>query len=161
MPDDRHRLRRYAKPMATFELRDFLPYQLSVASNAVSRAVADSTQYESRFGLTAAEWRVLAAVNAAAEPTQVELGTLTGMDKMTISRAVTALVRRGMLARERHADDRRTLRLQVTAEGRRVHDIVAPLALDVEARLLAVLSPAEATTLRDVLVRLREACRQP
>jgi DNA-binding MarR family transcriptional regulator len=145
----------------SFRLADFLPYQLSVASNAVSRAVATGTGYESRFGLTNAEWRVLAAVTAAGAPTQVELGRATGMDKMTISRAVTALTSRRLIDRARDTGDRRTLRLSPTAEGQRIHDIVAPQALEVEARLLAALSPAEAEALRRALAQLKAACEEP
>ena len=147
--------------MVAFRLANFLPYQLSVASNAVSRAVATGTGYESRFGLTATEWRVLAATAAAGAPTQVELGRVTGMDKMTISRAVTALTARALLDRVRDTGDRRTLRLSPTAEGRRIHDIVAPQALEVEARLLAALSPADAALLRRALAQLRAACDEP
>jgi DNA-binding MarR family transcriptional regulator len=144
-----------------FRLADFLPYQLSVASNAVSRAVALGTGYESRFGLTNAEWRVLAAVTAAGAPTQVELGNATGMDKMTISRAVTALSTRRLIDRAQDTTDRRTLRLSPTNEGQRIHDIVAPQALDVEARLLAALTPAQTEALRRALAILHAACQEP
>ena len=147
--------------MAEFNLADFLPYQLSVASNAVSRAVAIGTGYESRFGLTNAEWRVLAVVTAAGSPTQAELLAATGMDKMTISRAVTGLSTRRLIDRARDTGDRRTLRLQPTDEGRRLHDIVAPQALEVEARLLAALSAPEAATLRRALALLLQACDKP
>jgi DNA-binding MarR family transcriptional regulator len=147
--------------MSRFRLADFLPYQLSVTSNAVSRAVASGTGYESRFGLTAAEWRALAAVTAAGQPTQAELIAATGMDKMTISRAVAGLTTRRLIDRARDTGDRRTLRLSPTEEGRRIHDIVAPQALQVEQRLLAALSPGEAEALRTALARLLEACEQP
>ncbi len=146
--------------MTRFRLADFLPYQLSVTSNAVSRAVAAGTGYESRFGLTGAEWRALAAITAAGSPTQVELGEATGMDKMTISRAVAGLGARRLVDRVRDTGDRRTLRLTPTAEGRRIHDIVAPQALEVEARLLAALAPGEADALRTALARLRSACAE-
>lgn len=146
--------------MAGFTLAEFLPYQLSVTSNAVSRAVAAGTGYESRFGLNAAEWRVLAAVTAAGSPTQAELIAATGMDKMTISRAVTALFGRGLIDRVRDHGDRRTSRLSNTAAGRAVHDVVAPQALEVEARLLDALSPGEAKALRAALAKLRRACGQ-
>ena len=136
--------------MTAFRLADFLPYQLSVASNAVSRAVASGTGYERRFGLT-----------AAGQPTQAELIAATGMDKMTISRAVAGLTTRRLIDRARDTGDRRTLRLSPTAEGRRIHDIVAPQALQVEQRLLSALSPGEAEALRTALARLRQACEGP
>ena len=147
--------------MAGFRLADFLPYQLSVASNAVSRAVATGTGYEARFGLTAAEWRVLAVVTAAGNPAQADLIAATGMDKMTISRAVAGLATRRLIDRVRDVADRRTLRLSPTEEGRRIHDIVAPQALEVEAQLLAALTAIEARTLRAALTKLRLACEQP
>jgi DNA-binding MarR family transcriptional regulator len=147
--------------MSRFRLADFLPYQLSVASNAVSRAVATGTGYESRFGLSGAEWRVLAAVTAAGSPTQAELLAATGMDKMTISRAVAALSIRRLIHRVRDTGDRRTLRLSPTDEGQRIHDIVAPQALEVEKRLLSALSPEEAEALRTALAKLRTACDEP
>jgi DNA-binding MarR family transcriptional regulator len=144
--------------MAGFTLAEFLPYQLSVTSNAVSRAVAAGTGYESRFGLNAAEWRVLAVVTAAGMPTQAELIAATGMDKMTISRAVSALHGRGLIDRVRDDGDRRTSRLNTTSAGEAIHDVVAPQALEVEAQLLAALSPAEAKALRAALAKLRRAC---
>ena len=144
--------------MAGFHLVDFLPYQLSVTSNAVSRAVAIGTDYEARFGLTAAEWRVLAAITAAGNPAQTALLAMTGMDKMTISRAVAALSTRRLVDRARDSLDRRTLRLRPTDEGRRIHDIVAPQALQVESRLLQALSADEAAALRTALAKLRQAC---
>ena len=144
--------------MSQFRLADFLPYQLAVAANAVSRVVADGTGYVTRFGLTGAEWRVLAVVTAAGRPSQAELMVLTGMDKMTISRAVAPLCKRGLIDRVRDEGDRRTLRLSATATGAAIHDEIAAHATKVEARLLAALSPAEAATLRQALALLQRAC---
>lgn len=47
----------------TFLLDDFLPYQLSTASNAVSDLIA--SEYKSRFGLKIPEWRVMAVLERA------------------------------------------------------------------------------------------------
>ena len=41
-------------------LDDFIPYQLSTASNAVSDLI--SSEYKSRFGLKIPEWRVMAVL---------------------------------------------------------------------------------------------------
>jgi DNA-binding MarR family transcriptional regulator len=80
---------------------------------------------------------------------------------MTISRAVAGLATRRLVDRVQDSADRRTLRLSPTDEGRRIHDIVAPEALKVEARLLAALSPGEAEALRTALAHLRSACDEP
>ena len=136
------------------KLDRFLPYRLSIASNAVSDRVA--AVYQARFGLTVAAWRILAVVAEQTQATQASLAAATRMDRMTISRAATALVARGLLARA-PAGDRRTLRLALTDEGASLYRAIAPLALETEASLLADFTQAERAVLMDLLVRL-EAC---
>ncbi len=136
------------------KLSEFLPYRLSIASNAVSERVAGV--YQARFGLKVAEWRVIAVVAEHGRLTQAGLVAATQMDKMTVSRAVTALVERGLLTRA-PAGDRRTLELTLTAEGNALHTEIAPLALAIETELLAGFSKAESRQLMALLKRL-EAC---
>jgi DNA-binding MarR family transcriptional regulator len=138
-------------------LGDFLPYRLSVASNAVSDRIADV--YRARFGLRIPEWRVIAVVAERGEATQAELVQLTAMDKMTVSRAATALVERGLLARS-PASDRRTLALRLTTAGEDLHAEVAPLALAIEAELLTSFTPHERESLMALLERL-VTCAKP
>jgi DNA-binding MarR family transcriptional regulator len=138
-------------------LSEFLPYRLSVASNAVSERVAGV--YQTRFGLKVPEWRVIAVVAEQGRLTQAGLVAATQMDKMTVSRAVTALVERGLLTRA-PAGDRRTLELTLTAEGNALHTEIAPLALAIETELLAGFSKTEGRQLMALLKRL-EACAKP
>jgi DNA-binding MarR family transcriptional regulator len=138
-------------------LSDFLPYRLSVTSNAVSDRVAGV--YQARFGLKVPEWRVLAVVAEKARATQAALVAATQMDKMTVSRAATALVARGLLARST-AEDRRTLELRLTPAGEALHAEIAPLALSIEQELLAGFSDGERDQLMRLLARL-EGCAKP
>jgi DNA-binding MarR family transcriptional regulator len=135
-------------------LSQFLPYRLSVTSNAVSDRVAQV--YQARFGLKVPEWRVLAVVAEQARATQAALVAATQMDKMTVSRAATALVGRGLLTRA-VAEDRRTLELSLTPAGQALHAEIAPLALSIEQDLLAGFNPVEQQQLLALLARL-EAC---
>ena len=43
-----------------FKLEGFIPYQLAVVAESVSKAF--SKTYAKRFGITIAQWRVLAAI---------------------------------------------------------------------------------------------------
>ena len=138
-------------------LSGFLPYRLSVTSNAVSRRIADV--YRTRFGLSVPEWRLIAVVAEHETATQAGLADATRMDRMTISRAATALVARGVLTRTT-ADDRRTLQLSLTVEGRALHAEIAPLALAMEAQLLQQFSTDERSQLMALLARL-EHCANP
>jgi DNA-binding MarR family transcriptional regulator len=112
--------------------------------------------YQARFGLKIPEWRVIAVVAEQAHATQAGLVAATQMDKMTVSRAVAALVDRGLLVRAQ-ASDRRTLELALTAEGQALYAEIAPLALGIEAELLHGFSEAERDQLMTLLTRL-EAC---
>jgi len=141
--------------MTTLHLDDFLPYQLSVTSNAVSRVIAGA--YQARFGLKIPEWRLIAVLAEADGLTPGEIGTRTQMDKMTVSRAAVALAARGLVSQAVRGDDRRSHRLALTAAGRALHAEIAPLALELEARLLGGMSARELAALKTGLASLRSA----
>ena len=62
------------------ELERFLPYRLSVLTNRISDAIA--RQYSERFDLTAAEWRVMAALGNTPGLSSSEVAARTAMDKV-------------------------------------------------------------------------------
>lgn len=132
----------------SLDLEHFLPYRLSVLSNRVSGAIA--RVYSERFGLGVTEWRVMAVLGRYPQLSAGEVAQRTAMDKVAVSRAVAGLVDAGRVERETHGDDRRRSVLRLTAEGRAIHDAVAPLALGFERRLLDGMAADE----RDVLFRL-------
>ena len=138
---------------AKLTLAEFLPYQLSITSNAVSDLIARS--YHGRFGLKIPEWRVMAVLGERASVTQRDLVAATAMDKVTVNRASKALVDRGLLGRAPNETDGRSHHLVLTAVGRELYDQIAPLALSVEDELETVLSADEARVLADILQRLR------
>lgn len=133
-------------------LADFLPYLLSVTSNAVSDRIAD--EYRARFGLKIPEWRVMAVLGDAGPLTQRELVGATRMDKVAVNRACKVLEERGLLARSPNARDGRSHHLELTGPGRSVHGEIMPIALDMERRLFAPLSPGEIQTFKGLLARI-------
>lgn len=135
-------------------LADFLPYQLSIASNAVSSRIAE--QYRRRYGLKTTEWRVMAVLGDLGAMTQRELARATLMDKVPVNRACKRLVERGLAARSPNSSDGRSHHLDLTAEGRAMHASIMPLARKIEGELFSVLSAQERTQLKGLLVRLRE-----
>lgn len=136
------------------ELAGFLPYQLSVASNAVSGLIAE--RYRRRFGLKIPEWRVMAVLGDAGTMTQRALTAATVMDKVAVNRAVKVLEERGLVARVPNPGDGRSHLLALTGDGRAIHAEVMPLARATEADLLAGLAPQEEALLRRLLATLRE-----
>ncbi|MCU6454313.1 MarR family winged helix-turn-helix transcriptional regulator [Sphingomonas sp. A2-49] len=133
-------------------LDDFIPYRLSVTSNLVSDSIART--YESLFGLTIPEWRLVAVVAETGGITQQAIGARTLMDKVTVSRAAIALVDRGLLGRRANPDDRRSHLLELTDAGRDLYAAIAPKALDLESRIFAAFDPAEVTQFMAMLRRI-------
>lgn len=133
-------------------LDDFIPYRLSIASNLVSDSIARA--YESLFGLTIPEWRLVAVIAETGGVTQQAIGAKTLMDKVTVSRAAIALVDRGLLARQANPEDRRSHLLELTDAGRDLYAAVAPKALDLESRIFAAFDPAEVAQFMDMLRRI-------
>ena len=136
-------------------LAEFLPYQLSLASNAVSTRIAE--QYRRRFALRMTDWRVMAVLGDGGPLTQRQLCQLTLMDKVPVNRACKALEERGLAERRPNENDGRSHLLELTAEGRAVHARIMPLAEKIEEELFSSLSAEERAAFRAMLVRLREA----
>jgi DNA-binding MarR family transcriptional regulator len=143
---------------APLRLETFLPYRLSLLSNRVSNAIARA--YSERFGITIPQWRIIAVLGERGAATATELVAATEMDKVTVSRAVAALVERRLAARASHADDRRARLISLTHAGESVHREVAPIARAHERGLLDALSDAEADALDRLLTKLTEASRR-
>lgn len=139
-------------------LEQFLPYQLSVTSNAVSGVIART--YESLFGLRIPEWRLIAVLAEEASLTQQALVHRTEMDKMTVSRAAQALVSRGLVLRSAHGSDKRSHDLSLSDAGQSLYAEVAPRALALERALLRDLPAGDIDTLWTTLARLKAAAER-
>ncbi|MEO8560003.1 MAG: MarR family transcriptional regulator [Rhodospirillales bacterium] len=133
-------------------LERFLPYRLSIVAQTVSRAL--SKQYGKRFGLNVPQWRVMAVLGRFAPLSASQVCERTVMDKVAVSRAVTALLQRGLIERTTDSTDRRRLALRLSKPGGALHRQIVPLALDYERQLLAGLSAQERATLSAVFDKL-------
>lgn len=136
------------------QLAGFLPYQLSVASNAVSGLIAE--RYRKRFALKIPEWRVMAVLGDTGPATQRDLTAATVMDKVAVNRASKVLEERGLVARAPNASDGRSHLLELTPEGRAIHEEVMPLAIQTESDLFDGFDPEERAQFRTLLERMRE-----
>ncbi len=136
-------------------LDSFIPYRLSITSNLVSARIARA--YEALFGLTIAEWRLVAVVAETGSTTQQAIGVRTRMDKVTVSRAAIALVERGLLERSRQPGDGRSHLLTLTAAGGDLYAQVVPKALELERRIFGQLDAAEIDQFMATLRRIDDA----
>ena len=138
-------------------LEDFLPYRLSVLSHTISTTIA--RVYEKRFGVSIPEWRVIAILGRFPGLSAVEVADRTMLDKVAVSRAVTKLIRNGRIDRQFADADRRRSILNLSDDGRQVHDEIAPLALAFEHDLLQGISTEDYDTFNIVIERLLAKAR--
>ncbi len=147
-------------PATDFDLEEFLPYRLSVLSNRVSDAFA--RLYETRFGITIPEWRVIANVGRFGPISANGVCERSAMDKVTVSRAVQRLVDKGLLDRRTDAHDRRRSSLTLSTEGATIYGEIVPLALQIQAALVADLDEVERRSLDRLMDKLaRQIAKLP
>lgn len=137
----------------TMPLSQFLPYQLSITSNAVSGRIAQ--EYRQHFGLSVPEWRVMAVLGDSGPLTQRELTQRTLMDKVAVNRACKVLEERGLAARTPNAQDGRSHHLELTETGKTMHGQIMPLALEMERRVFTGFTAEEMAQFRALLERVR------
>jgi len=139
------------------KLEQFLPYRLAILSHTVSTTIAHV--YDKRFGLSIPEWRVIAILGRFPGLSAVEVAERTLMDKVAVSRAVTKLIKNGRIDRQFADADRRRSILNLSEEGRRVHNEVAPLALQFERDLLEDFGDGERAQLDALMDQLLTRAR--
>lgn len=140
-------------------LERFLPYRLSVVSNRISKALAQT--YQEKFGLTRPQWRVLAVLGEHGVLTANQITDYTAMDKVAVSRAVNALVSEKLIKQKGDKTDKRKTVLSLTAGGKRTYQAVIPLAQAYENQLLSTLTESEQAALNRVLTKLDAADLSP
>ncbi len=134
-------------------LEEFLPYRFSVLTNRISRHLAKA--YEDQFGITIPEWRVIANLWRFAPMTASDVAERSSMDKVKVSRAISKLLKSGLIQREVDALDKRRGPLSLSAKGREVFEKVAPVALEWEAEVTASLTAEECKALTTILNKIQ------
>ena len=141
--------------MPPLRLSTFLPFRLSVLSNAISQRIA--ALYDREFGLSIWQWRVMAVTADTPGISATEIGQRTQMDKVALSRAVAGLIEVGYLERGRSEDDARRANLYLTPAGADVYKLIVPLAKAEEAQLVSALSETEQAELTRLMIKLAKA----
>jgi DNA-binding MarR family transcriptional regulator len=128
--------------LAKLDLFSFVPFRLNRLAAEVSAALA--SEYQARYGLDIPEWRVLATLGFRNDACSAQyIAHCTRTHKSTISRAVTALMRRQLVERVENADDRREFSLRMTRKGRALYQELLPRLLRKEREIMSCLTAQE------------------
>ena len=92
-----------------------LPQRLLLLSKMIERIAAKQLQAE--FGMSLAQWRVLAFVCSGGPATASYIGSSGEIDQAEISRAVKVLLKEGLVTREFAAGSKKTMIISPTRKG--------------------------------------------
>ncbi len=121
------------------------------------RAYAD--RQAARYGITRAQWAVLAKVERTEGLKQSELAELMEMQPITLTRLIDKLCDNGLIERRGDQKDRRVNRLYLRKAARPLLGKLAGLRSELTAAALDGISPADAHRLLDQLDLIKENVR--
>jgi DNA-binding MarR family transcriptional regulator len=134
------------------ELDHFLPYLVNKLAARFSSELSEV--YESRFGITIPEWRIITHLSQSGNVSVREIFERVAMDKSKVSRATARLEAAGFIAKEVNESDRRLVSLQLTRKGKELFNQIQPHAIAYEKQALARLTAPEKKMFREIIFKL-------
>ncbi|MEO1147488.1 MAG: MarR family transcriptional regulator [Cyanobacteria bacterium J06638_22] len=116
-----------------------------------------SEAFAREHGLTPSQFDVLATLGNTSGMSMGDIGEKTLITKGTLTGVVDRLEKKGWVAREVPPDNRRSVIVRLTADGKALFERVFPAQLTDMKTRLGVLEPSELELLRVLLRRLRQA----
>ncbi|AOY92091.1 MarR family transcriptional regulator [Cupriavidus sp. USMAA2-4] len=139
-------------------LRQFLNYRLYHLTCAALGASA--LHLRAAAGVSRREWRMISFLGECPGTRLTELAASAGLDKVLASRAMQALMARGLVRREVGAGDRRAASFALTEAGQAVYRSAFARALDFNTQLASCLDEEEAALLSRCLDKLQAHAAQ-
>jgi DNA-binding MarR family transcriptional regulator len=136
-------------PAHGFIIENYVPYQLALLSNKLSRAL--ETVCQSECGISRNEWRVLVLIGQSGVCAASSLVEKKVMDPVAVHRAVKKLETAELISKDQSQNDGRVRLLVLTKKGRQVYEKLVPYAIELERRLMAALNADESEQLKSNL----------
>lgn len=142
-------------PLDIFDVDTSPTFQIAVLSNFIARPFFE--QIGRATGMNINEWRILLVIAAQEGVVQSEIGSATGLHKMTVSRSLRSLSRYVEL--RSMPDDRRKKAAFLTASGWDLYRKLLPALRERQRLLLAAMDADEARAFQQTLTKLVSAAR--
>ena len=139
---------------ARLPIDDSIFFKLVRVVNLTARPFSESIGRAHHLSLN--EWRVLIVLANHPGVVASEVVGHTGLDKMTVSRALAALLRRGRAVRRVDPADKRRQRLRLSAAGERLYERIGTPAKERERQLFRGIGAEEQRRLGRTLDRLMQ-----
>jgi DNA-binding MarR family transcriptional regulator len=136
----------------TLDLERYVPAFVTFIANKLSRSA--TVFYQNRFGINVTEWRIMSLLAIEPGIAASRICQVIGFDKGPVSRTLTTMQNRGLIAIKTDPRDSRSHSISLTSKGRAIHDEAIVEALERERQLLACLRKDEREVLIDLLRRV-------
>jgi DNA-binding MarR family transcriptional regulator len=139
-----------------YALETFRPSQgIGAFIGRARRTIVEAIEQKlAPLDISHAQWIVVMLLGDGAAGTAAELCKLLVYDPGAMTRLLDRLENKGVLRRVRAKGDRRTLRLELTAEGKRLYPKILEALVEEFNRLLRGFSKSEVRQLEDLLKRM-------
>ena len=127
-------------------------YRLLKLTNLITRPFLSDDAL--RYHLSINELRILMSLAPLREAASHELGMVSGIHPMNVSRAVAALRRRGRVSQRTDPDNRRRKLLQLTADGWKLYREMMPHVQQVATTVFGDMSAQELALLSRLIDRM-------
>jgi MarR family transcriptional regulator, organic hydroperoxide resistance regulator len=132
---------------------DRLAHLVRDAARALGKALSARL---AAHGIAFGHWMFLRALWVEDGLMQRELALRAGLSEPTAFAALTEMERLGLVRRQRRAESRRKVFVNLTPKGRALESVLVPLAEEVNAIAAAGCSAAQITAMRRGLLRMIE-----
>ena len=127
-------------------------YKVSYLANAIVFPTYEDVRKD--FGLVRAEYHLLLCLAHYSELTAQDIARITRRPRNSISRAVHRMLDLGFLRRVPDPSDARQAKLQITKEGKIMHNKISKYLVAREAEIFSVLSESERKHFRGLIRKL-------
>ena len=127
-------------------------YKVSYLANAIVFPTYEDIRKD--FGLVRAEYHLLLCLAHYSELTAQDVARITRRPRNSISRAVHRMLDLGFLRRVPDPSDARQAKLQITKEGKIMHNKISKYLVSREAEIFSVLSESERKHFRGLIRKL-------
>ncbi len=128
----------------------------------IERAIKSVRRYSQNvfndlsFDLTVDQWIVLKRIHESEGITQAEIADDVIKDNASVTRIIDQLVKKEVVNRQPHADDRRRFSLILTKKGVKLYDNILPVILRMRTQGIDGISERELKTTIKVLNKIAE-----
>lgn len=140
-----------------YTLDTSIGFRLNRAANIVHAGFSKCLE---PYGIAPEQFATLKIISEDGDINLSDLADMLAKGKPTVSRALDALEKKGLIVRESRDSDRRVKAIRLSGKGRAVLEAVEPKALTFNEAIRARLAPGEAETFFHVLDTIIDTAEQ-